>query len=291
MTRWLSVVWLGGCAPGAPGKGTAPATTPADTGSRAEDSAGTPAPTTDSAPASTAPTSACGPLYGTSTRYAVGGGLGNTSLYRIHVDGEIDEWVAYLRYHGEDVVIQDLLVDTNQLIAISGSSALVASLSPVDGVIDLGEPILTDPAPPSLQAVTGTIAGYFGIENNGRGVWYVSLGYETATFLGNVPLPDDCSGAFDFLIPAGTYPTTQFEIGLNCSYEPINRRYLVELPSGGTPTATFLGALDGDDWLVAASSAGLMEEHHLWVNGTERAMAYCATPTLEAPIGVRGVAL
>lgn len=301
-TTWLVIAWLVGCS-GTTDDGTTSPTddTPTDTPTSTGETGGTDE-TDDTGATGTTPTgetgggghtgldgtSVCGPAYGGPAKYAVGGGIGTSSLYRIHLGGEIDEWVADFKYQGRDVVIQDLIVEGSNLAAISGGSALTGAIS--DGVIELHPPLPLDPEPPTFVAAAGGRTAYYGIENNGRGIWYVNEGTGTTAHIGNVPLPPDCSGAFDFLQTPGAYPTTQFTLGLNCSYAPVNRQYLVDL-AASPPTATYLGEMDGDDWLVAVTEDGeAMEEHELWILGQSRNMAYCVTSTFSAPIAIRGVA-
>lgn len=297
----LAVAWLVGCRPGTGDKGATTSSDgsgpSADTGDTTDGS--TPDPTATSATtADTAGTpgttatgpSICGPSYGSQTRYAVGGGIGNSSLYRIHLDGEIDEWVADLKYLGQDLVADDLLVEGNTLVAVAGGRALRGTLPPVGGTVDLEATIAPDPQPPEFLAVAGAPTVFYGIEDDGRGVWYVNLGSPSATRVGIVPLPADCSEAFDFLDDPSVYGITQFVLALHCTVDPINRQYLVDLSIPTSPTATFLGGLDGDEWLVATTTGAVLEENHLWVGGQERQLAWCVSPTVTAPISLRGAA-
>ena len=97
------------------------------------------------------PGTACGMRYGTIARYATGGG----KLYKVYVDGEIDEYVALLHIGLSPTKVSDFLINDKRIILISSLSWWMGALPPVDGVVEL-----TEFAPPGIiHAGDGPMAG------------------------------------------------------------------------------------------------------------------------------------
>lgn len=213
--------------------------------------------------------------------------VGESRMFRIALDGEVDEYLFDVRDGATRVHASDFILTPGYAVFAASPSFYRAVWPPPAGTqrYEVGPAIEMTAAPPTtLGAIAGNQSGFWAVQSS-RTLVHFDLDTRTWESRGGVPIPADCTGIADFVgIPAPD--ATTLSVLVTCSAAPRNRVFQVTL---GTPnTSQVTGMLDADEALHNVLADGTWFGGSLWTGGIKRRpMRYCVGGSL-TPIQVNG---
>jgi len=232
----------------------------------------------------------CGLTVGSTFAYVMATMVNGTStVYKVSLDGELDQHLVTLRSGPGDVRASDFILSGGQAVFAASPNFYRVSWPPPAGgtTLDVGAAItMTAPPPTLLGAIAGDSHHFWAVQGS-RTLVHFDLDARTWESKGGVQLPADCLGFADFIgVPAAN--ATQLTMLATCTAAPLNRIFDVTL---GTPnSATLRSSLSADEALhnVLSESGPWFGGNTLWTGGVKRRqLRYCFGTTL-LDIDVRG---